>query len=390
MAAIWIDRERCVGCGLCVRACPQGAASLSGGKACVGEGCIGCGFCLSACPKGALKRREPDRSGPSEGWRGVLTVAEVRQGEIQPAALELLGKARQLALQLGGAPVSALLLAEEGQAQAQTLIDHGADVVYLRQGPGMNQALEDVWTQAAEQAVRRAKPEILLFSATEFGRSLAPRLAARLQTGLTADCTALEIDGQTGLLRQTRPAFGGNLMATIQCPAGRPQMATVRPGTFALEPPQARQGQVETLPETPGQGRVQLLSQQPAEQSAGIETADIIVAAGRGIGAQKNMEEVYRLARLLGGQAAVSRPLADAGWAPYERQVGQTGKTVAPKLYLAFGISGAVQHLAGVGGAETVVAVNSDPEAPIFQSAHYAVVGDCLQVIRRMIRRLEG
>ena len=167
-------------------------------------------------------------------------------------------------------------------------------------------------------------------------------------------------------------------------------MATVRPGTFASEPPQARQGQVETLPETPGQGRVQLLSQQPAEQSAGIETADIIVAAGRGIGAQKNMEEVYRLARLLGGQAAVSRPLADAGWAPYERQVGQTGKTVAPKLYLAFGISGAVQHLAGVGGAETVVAVNSDPEAPIFQSAHYAVVGDCLQVIRRMIRRLEG
>lgn len=388
MAAILVNESLCVGCGLCVRACPQQAIRLEAGKARVGPACVGCGLCLGACPAGALKRQAQQQA--AQQGRGILVVAEVFRRRIQPVTLELLAKARQLAGQLGGAPVSVLLLCEEGAEQARSLIDHGADLVYLCQGPGMDRALEDSWAQAVMYAVERGRPEILLFGATEFGRSLAPRVAARLGAGLTADCTGLEIHRETGLLQQTRPAFGGNLMATIQCPVRRPQMATVRPGVFPAAPPRQRQGRIETLPCPQGEGRVQLLEETPLQKEAGIETAQILVAAGRGIGSQKNMADIQKLARLLGGQAAVSRPLADAGWAPYELQVGQTGKTVAPKLYLAFGISGAIQHLAGIGGAETIVAINSDPEAPIFQAAHYAIVGDCVQVLRQMIRQLEG
>lgn len=385
MAAVFVESRQCIGCGLCVRSCPQGAIALQEGRAQVGPGCIGCGLCLGACPVGALKRQAERREQASQPSRGILVVAEVDQGQVQPVTLELLSKARQLAGQQEDGQVSVLLLCEKGSHQAQSLINQGADIVYLFQGPGLNRALEDRWTQAVVQVVEQDRPEILLFGATEFGRSLAPRVAARLKTGLTADCTALEIDRETGLLQQTRPAFGGNLMATIQCPVRRPQMATVRPGIFPADPPRQRQGRIEKMPCPEGEGKVWLLDETPLQRQAGIESARIIVAAGRGIGSQKNMADIRRLARLLGGQAAVSRPLADAGWAPYELQVGQTGKTVAPKLYLAFGISGAIQHLAGIGGAETIVAINSDPEAPIFQVAHYAIIGDCVQVLRQML-----
>ena len=207
--------------------------------------------------------------------------------------------------------------------------------------------------------------------------------------GADIEVVVLEIDKETGLLQQTRPAFGGNLMAAIVCPNHRPQMATVRPGVFPMGQGEARQGTVVRLPVPALSGRVQVESAQPAPQSKTIADAQIIVAVGRGIGSQKNMQYAYELARLLGGQVGASRPLVDAGWAQYPMQVGQTGKTVAPKLYIACGISGAIQHLAGIGGAETIVAINTDPDAPIFGAAQYKVVGDAVEVVEELLAQLE-
>jgi len=218
-----------------------------------------------------------------------------------------------------------------------------------------------------------------------FGRSLAPRVAARVGTGLTADCTGLDI-GADGLLQQTRPAFGGNLMATIITAARRPQMATVRPGVFSAAPRAAgRQGEVVRVQQPTGLVLPQVLKTAPGAPGESIAAARVIVSAGRGIGNQKNLELVRRLAERLGGSMGVTRPLVDMGWAPYPCQIGQTGLAVAPDLLVCCGVSGAIQHLAGMGGAKVVVAINSDPQAPIFGAAHYKVVGDAVEILKQLL-----
>lgn len=388
MAGIVIDESRCVGCGLCVKTCPQGAIEIKDKKAHVGESCIACGMCLDSCKLGAISRMQEKGGEDLDSWKGILVAAEAWGGKLHNVTLELLCKAKELQSN-SKCSISAFLMGKDVEKLAQELIDHGVDTVYLCQDESLVYPTEEPWADALASVIEKARPEILLFGATEFGRSLAPRVAARLRTGLTADCTVLEIDKETGLLQQTRPAFGGNLMATIVCPNHRPQMATVRPGVFPMGQGEARQGTVVRLPVPALSGRVQVESAQPAPQSKTIADAQIIVAVGRGIGSQKNMQYAYELARLLGGQVSASRPLVDAGWAQYPMQVGQTGKTVAPKLYIACGISGAIQHLAGIGGAETIVAINTDPDAPIFQSAHYAIVGDCVEVLKEMIAQLQ-
>ena len=302
-----------------------------------------------------------------------------------PVSLELLTKGRELAEKSGGR-LAAVLFGGDGD-DINMVAPYGPDIIYHGEDWRLALSDEEVYTGMLARMVSEEDPAVLLFGATPFGRSFAPRLAARLGTGLTADCTALDIDPATGLLQQTRPAFGGNLMALIVCPDHRPQMATVRPGVFQAVPAVSAQSvEIVKLAFLDGLApRVRRLSFDAIETGKSIASAELIVSVGRGIGHQKNLKLVEKLAQLLGARIGASRPLIEAGWLPYSCQIGQTGCNVAPKLLLAFGISGAIQHLAGISGAQCIVAVNSDPDAPVFGVSHYAVVGDCQEVLREMI-----
>lgn len=392
MSGLKIDLSLCKGCGRCVKVCAAGALKVENKKASVDEAkCIMCGMCKDSCKFDAISL-EKDESGVSlADYHGVFVFAELSAEGPLPVAYELLGKGRTLADTLG-VKLTAVAVGFETEKYAAGLIAHGADEVILCDDPVYKDSLEEPLTSAIVSLVQREKPEILLFGATMFGRSLAPRVAARLHTGLTADCTVLEIDAETKLLRQTRPAFGGNLMATIVCPNNRPQMATVRPGVMqALEADESRTGTVrkDTAPAAPFSG-VELLEAVKTAKTESIKDAKIIVDAGRGVGSKKNLKLVKELAELLGGSLGVSRPLVDMGWSEYSHQIGQTGCTVAPDLLILCGVSGAIQHLAGISGAKKIIAINSDPDAPIFSMAHYKIVGDCMEIVQEMIRQLKA
>ena len=274
------------------------------------------------------------------------------------------------------------------------LIAQGADQVFLAEHPGLAVFRDEPYAAVLAAAVNQYRPSILLFGATAAGRSLAPRLAARLRTGLTADCTGLDIDRDSGDLLQTRPAFGGNIMATIVTPNHRPQMATVRPGVLkAVQRDDSRRGEIVKLAVSndllAARTGVSGFSAEDAE-TVNLEDASIIVAGGRGLGSAENFALVKELAALLGGAVAASRAVVDEGWISYAHQIGQTGKTVAPRLYIACGISGAVQHLAGMQGSEIIVAINKNPDAPIFKMATYGLVGDVVQILKELIGQLKA
>ncbi len=387
-----IDKSLCIGCGSCVGACGSGALNIGDdGFAFVNDSCVMCGMCADACPVGAItlekeERKEKDAS----SFHGVWVFAQQNEGEILPVAFELLGKGRELADSLGE-KLTAVCFGS-GVRSPEKLIYAGADKVILADDPKLAFQMDIPYADLLTKLIRERKPEIVLYGATSFGRSMAPRVAATVKTGLTADCTVLEIDKESRLLRQTRPAFGGNLMATIVCPDTRPQMATVRPGVMqASTPDLSRKGEIERLKDiqTEDSG-VTLLKTIKGSGGDSITDCDVLVVAGKGVGSKKNMQYVKRLAGLLGGDYGVSRPLIDAGWAEYKHQVGQTGCSVSPKLLISLGVSGAIQHLAGIGGAKKIIAVNTDPEAPIFNVAHYAVVGDCVEFMKEMIGKLEA
>lgn len=392
MTGLKIHKERCTGCGQCVHTCPVEALLLEKGKVQVDRVlCTICSMCVDSCPFQALSiEKTAAGTGKPSRCQGVWIYAEERQGEIHPVALELLGVGQKLAKNRG-CQVTALLLGSGSEDQAQSLISHGADRVFVWTPNDGKSRQEACLVAVMDHLMSSEKPEIFLFGATGLGRSLAPRVAARLRTGLTADCTQLEIDEETGLIHQTRPAFGGNLMATIICPDHRPQMASVRPGVMkpAL-PDDTRRGEVIPVLFQPDRDQsLQVLEEIALPPVPSIAGAQVIVSAGRGIGNQKNMALIHRLAELLDAQVGVSRPLVDTGWSEYRHQIGQTGSMVKPKLLIACGISGAIQHLAGMSGAETIIAINNDPEAPIFSVAHYKVVGDCVEVLKQLIKNLE-
>jgi electron transfer flavoprotein alpha subunit len=331
--------------------------------------------------------------------RDVWVFIQQEEGEIAPVSLELLGKARELAGELGS-QVSALLLGHRVSDLSQQVIHYGADTVFLADHPALEIYRTLPYAHVVTDLVLERDPYILLFGATPIGRDLAPRIASGAGAGLTADCTDLEIgdferrgEVYKDLLYQIRPAFGGNLIATIVNPEMHPQMATVREGVMKLGSPDTRrQGQVERIEPTLN-GRhsaVQVLKREIRLPTVDLKNASIIVAGGVGVGSKENFQLIFDLARALGGEVAASRAAVDAGFISHEHQVGQTGVTVRPRLYIACGISGAVQHRAGMDQSSKIIAINTDPNAPIFDIAHYKIVGDLRQIIPKMIEAYRG
>ena len=391
MAGINIIKEKCVGCKRCVAACPFGAIEIIDKKASIGPKCTLCGSCTKSCKFGAInfEKDETVHKDLSE-YKGIWVFAEQRYGKLKTVGLELIGKARELAEELN-VDVSAVVFGSGGKNLSKELIAYGADRILIMDVPWLNDFNDQVYGEIMLSMIKKYKPEIVLMGATSNGRSLAPYISSTLHTGLTADCTALEIDKKERLLLQTRPAFGGNLMAAIVCPGNRPQMATVRPKVFKpLDPDYERQGDVIFLPvPSPMEALVKKIKDIDNESGVNLSDADVIVSVGKGIGSQKNIQLAQDLADVLGGTVGASRPVVDLGWIPYSRQVGQTGKTVSPEIYIACGISGAIQHLAGLGDIKTFIAINKDPDAPIFKLANYKLVGDVIEILPMLVQKIK-
>jgi electron transfer flavoprotein alpha subunit len=379
--SIIVNTEKCTGCESCLASCPFDAIEMKDGLAMINEYCQSCMACLETCPEGAIYEKEEfveKDLGMLEQYRGVLVFAEQRDGRVSGVAHELLGAGRRLAGSLG-VELSALVLGAS-KKEAEELIHRGADKVYVDEDSALKNFNDEPYAAVLTALIKEYKPEIVLAGATPIGRSFVPRVAAVLRAGLTADCTSLDVDLETRNLLQTRPAFGGNIMATIVCPAHRPQIATVRPRVMkALEPDSARTGEIveyKTELPTPRTTVIETVKE-GTESSVNLQEAEVIVSGGRGLG------------ELLGGTVGASRAAVDEGWAAYRRQVGQTGKTVNPKIYLACGISGAVQHLVGMQSSDIIIAINKNPEAPIFNVATLGIVGDVYEVVPALIRKLK-
>jgi len=400
-----IISDRCIGCQICVGECPVGAIQLSpGGVAVIDpELCVGCGKCADVCPVGAVryerkrKQKIVPTTGPPQGdlsdYRGVAVFIEIAGGEGAPVSWELVSKASELAQKLK-TKVIGFLLGSGIESLGQEAIDYGCDEVHLVDHPLLGSYFPHAYGKALMELSRKVKPEILLMGATLLGRELSGVVATQLQTGLTADCTALDIDEEKGYLLMTRPTFGGNIMATIFSQNHRPQMSTVRPRVMKLREKMAnRQGQIHHERWDPPQDHfpriVEYIEESLHLGSVDIGQASALVVAGKGACDPASMPLLQEFADLVGGTVACSRPVVEAGLMPYERQVGQTGKTVAPKLYIGIGVSGAVQHLVGMQGSEKIVAINSDPQAPIFRVADVGLVGDYQKVVPLLIASLK-
>jgi len=392
--SIQIINEKCTGCGACLKACPFDAIKVINKKAIIDfNKCTLCGACVESCKFKAIFLEKPAAKGSSitniKDYKGIWVFAEQKNGKIQSVSYELLGKAQELAKKLN-CQVSAVLIGNNLSEQMDELIWHGADNVYLTQAPEIANFQDEPYTNILVKLIEKYKPEILLCGATAIGRSLIARVAIKIKAGLTADCTGLDIDPDKKILLQTRPAFGGNIMATIISPNFRPQMATVRHKVMQPIPADKnRKGKIikENFDSALYASRTKLLDiVEEIETLVNIAEADIIVSGGRGIQEAKNFKLLEDLAHVLGAAVGASRAAIDAGWLPYSHQVGQTGRTVAPKIYFACGISGQIQHLVGMSSSKIIIAINKDPEAPIFKYATYGIVGDIFQIIPTLTR----
>lgn len=390
--SVWVEVDLCNACKRCIRACPYGAIEMREDKAYILERCTSCGVCLEVCKeKAILSDMEPKVVPDFSDRKGVWVFAEQRGGKLAPVSLELLGKAQELAGQLKE-EVSALLLGSQVSAMADTLIEHGASKVFLVEHSALKDYRTIAYAEVVEELVKEHKPNILLMGATHLGRDLAPRVSRRVGVGLTADCTELTIDPDDGILLQTRPAFGGNVMATIANRYSRPQMATVRPGVMEPQPKPGNKGDVINQEVSLSEQRIGskvLEVVREEKKRVNLTDAKVVVAGGRGVGEADGFRVVKELAEALGGEVAGTRVAVEEGWIPADRQVGQTGQSVRPELYVACGISGAVQHRAGMMNSRYIIAINRDPRAPIFQVADWGIVGDLYDVIPEMISQLK-
>lgn len=391
---IRIDKDLCIGCGICEEQCAFAAIEMDDGIAKVGDNCTLCGACVEECEPGAIILEIEGAKTKTDltKWSGIWVYCEYRKGNLAPVSLELLGIGRRLADQQG-LELGAVILGSSVDSTAEKLVGYGADRVYKVDHELLETFNEDRYCKILTRLIDAHKPEIVLAGATAIGRSFIPGVATELNAGLTADCTQLEIRESDGALLQTRPAFGGNIMATIECPRSRPQMATVRPKVMkALEYNDSRKGEVIDVALDKSEMSSSIVVKESVVAGQGnvnIQESDILISGGRGLESEKGFELLRQLAETLDADVSASRAVVDSGWIPYPHQVGQTGKTVAPKLYVACGISGAVQHVAGMQSAETIVAINRDKNAPIFDVADFGIVGDINEVIPKLIKKLE-
>lgn len=434
-----VDNGKCIGCGACVVECPLEALDLIDGIAVVDpQKCKDNGSCVEVCPTNALaltlpakdateEERVPPEGGAkaefnkdmplpesvqdyaqdsprkvikkevakpndTNGWSGVWVVIEYNHGEIAPVSWELMGEGRKLADDLGSELASVVCGSQVDHVISEALA-YGAEKVYVIDDPVLEYYRSEPYAEGITKLVQKYKPEIMLMGATAMGRDVFPAVATKMQTGLTADCTVLGIDPDTRLLQQTRPAFGGNIMATILCKKHRPQMATVRPRVMKMpERIEGREGQI--IREELGIKEEDVLTKvvefiKADAKSVFLDKAEIIVAVGLGIGSKNNLAIAEELAEVMGATIAGTRGAVEAGWLSHDYQVGQTGTTVRPKLYISIGISGAIQHLVGMERSDYIIAINNDPDAPIFRVANYGIVGDLNDVVPAMTAEMK-
>jgi electron transfer flavoprotein alpha subunit len=386
MPLLEIDKDKCIGCGGCIDSCPFGALSLVDDLVVVNDKCTACGACLLACPVHALNLPESRPQKAIENlaaYSGVWVWMEQFHGRTGNISIEMLGQGRKLADKRKVA-LTACVLGYNVEHIAKEAISFGADRVFLVDDESLAAYTTAPYASTLISLIREYKPEIFLLGASARGRDLAGSVATVLYTGLTADCTGLDIDPENGLLLQTRPAFGGNIMATIICPNHRPQMSTVRQRVF--ETPIAdsrRQGQVIPIKAAMRADQItaHVVDSILEKDEVNLADARIIVSGGHGVRGPAGFETIRKLAEVLGGAVGSSRSAVDAGWISYAHQIGQTGRTVRPDLYIACGISGQIQHLAGMKTSKVIVAINTNPDAPIFNVANYGIVGDLFQVV---------
>ncbi len=389
---IEIILDKCTGCGLCVKACPFSAVKIKNKKAEIQVNCTLCGSCVEICKFDAINLERPKLSDKDlSKFKDVWIFIELREQKIKKVSLELASKAREIADTLGE-KVGAVVLGGKVKHLCNDIAAYGVDVIYIAENDNLIEYNTSNYTGILTGLISKYKPNIMLFPATHLGRDLAPRIAAALEVGLTADCTGLSI--KEGLLLQSRPAYGGNIMADIISPSARPQMATIRPNVMKIQNPDfKRKAEIISIPVNIDLKAMNIIIKEIVKTSKSgtksLDEADIIISGGRGMESAENFKILEDLAETINGVVGASRAAVDAGWRPRTEQVGQSGKTVSPKLYIACGISGKIQHQVGMKSSDTIIAINKDPEAPIFEIADCGVVGDLFEIVPQLNEELK-
>ena len=392
MSYIKINDEKAADKSALVALCPFGAIEQKDGRLAINAGCRMCRMCIRK-GGGAFELVE-DSAAPAvdkSKWRGIAVVAEIdADGILHPVALELLGKARELADKIKH-PVTALVIGSGTDAAAQKLLAYGADEVHIYDDPELRHFRIEPYSNVLEDFILQTRPSSVLVGGTVNGRSLAPRVAARFRTGLTADCTVLDMSPSTDL-DQIRPAYGGNIMAHINTPRHRPQFATVRYKIFSIPPKGEPHGKVvrHTVAKEKLASLIEVIERKRKDAEKGIEEQDVLVVCGRGVRKQEDIALLEELAKHLGGKVASTRAVVEQGWLDAKRQIGLSGRTVKPKLIITCGVSGAIQFVAGMSNSEYIVAINADPKAPIFKVAHVGIVGDLYKVVPELIAQVRS
>ncbi len=392
MARLVLNRNKIPDLEAFIEICPFKAIQQVDGRLEINAACKMCKICVKKGPPGAAEYVEEECPRiDKDAWKGIAVYVDHMEGEVHPVTLELIGKARELASKVNQ-PVYALFIGHGIAEKAKALLHYGIDQVFIYDMEEFENFRIECYTAAAEDFINTLKPSVILVGATSIGRSLAPRIAARFRTGLTADCTVLDIKENTDLV-QIRPAFGGNIMAQIATPNHRPQIATVRYKVMsAPERCETASGIITgcSISREKLKSGINVVKTTRKEKEVGISDAEVIVVAGRGLKAEKDMQMVHALAELLGAQVAATRSLVESGWVDAKKQIGLSGRTVKPKLIITCGVSGAVQFAAGMKGADRIIAINTDEKAPIFQIAHYGIVGDIYEIIPELIKTIKA